>query len=83
MLILDRVGLRALLLAHELSKFDDIACDFWPELCSLHIAQFLLRLRRAVTWLNEHMRDNALLLSRNQKARAADVLKLQGGRTKW
>ena len=46
-------------------------------------AQFLLRLRRTVRWLNEHMRDNALLLSRNQKARAADVLKLEGARTKW
>ena len=46
-------------------------------------AQFLFRLRSTVRWLNEHMRDNALLLSRNQKARAADVLKLEGARTKW
>ena len=45
-------------------------------------AHVLLRLRRTVSWLNEHMRDNALLFSRNQKARAADVLKLEGTRTK-
>ena len=45
-------------------------------------AQFLLRFRRTVSWLNEHMRDNALLLWRNEKARAADVLKLEGGMRK-
>ena len=45
-------------------------------------AQFLLRLRRTVSWLNEHMRDNALLLWKNERARAADVLKLEGARTK-
>ena len=43
-------------------------------------ARFLLRLRRTVSWLNAHMLDN---VSRNQKARAADVLQLEGARTKW
>ena len=46
-------------------------------------ARFLLRLRRTVSWLNAHRRGNALSVSRNQKARAADVLQLEGARTKW
>ena len=46
-------------------------------------AQVLLCLRRTVIWLNENMRHNALLLSRNQKARAADVFKLEGAGTTW
>ena len=33
--------------------------------------------------LNAHRRDDALTVSRNQKARAADVLQLEGARTKW
>ena len=45
-------------------------------------AHFLLRLRRTVSWLNEHIRDNALLLSRNHKASPADVLIREGARTK-
>ena len=46
-------------------------------------ARFLLRLRRTVSWLNAHRRHDALTVSRNQKARAADVLQLEGARTKW
>ena len=46
-------------------------------------ARFLLRLRRTVSWLDAHRRDDALTVSRNQKARAADVLQLEGARTKW
>ena len=43
MLILDRVGLRTLLLSHELCKFHGIACGFWAELGSRHV-------KRASIW---------------------------------
>ena len=46
-------------------------------------AQLLVRFRRTVSWLNEHMLDTALLVSRNQKAWAAHEYKLEGARTKW
>ncbi len=45
-------------------------------------AQLLVRFRRTVSWLNEHMLDTALLVSRNQQAWAADVLKLEGVKPK-
>ena len=44
---------------------------------------FSTRVRNAVTWLNKNRRDELLMLSTNQKARAREVLTLKGGRTKW
>ena len=47
-------------------------------------SQFLIRLRRDVTWL-ANCRKEFLEVCNNQKARAADVLKVKpkGARTKW
>ena len=46
-------------------------------------ADFLKRLRRTVTWLNDHARNHAKSLCTNQKARARAVKKLQGARCQW
>ena len=45
--------------------------------------EFLARLRRVVTWLNDNAREEALLLCTNQKVRAKAVLKLRGAKTHW
>ena len=44
---------------------------------------FLLRLRRTVTWMNEHWSDDALALATNQKERANAVKGLVGARCEW
>ena len=46
-------------------------------------AQFLVRLRRCVAWLNDNNHEHQLYLCTNQKERAQDVLDLQGAKTKW
>ena len=46
-------------------------------------SDFLVRLRRAVAWMNENMRTELHYLCFNQKERAKDVLSLEGARTKW
>ena len=53
-----------------------------PELCESR-PDFVIRLRRTVTWLNTHRWEDGLALYTNQKVRAADVLALQGAKTKW
>ena len=45
--------------------------------------EFLARLRRTVTWLNTHCKDNLLHLATNQKERATAVQDLKGARCKW
>ena len=44
---------------------------------------FLLRLRRAVTWLNDNRADYGFELCTNQKKRAQEMLDLSGARCKW
>ena len=44
---------------------------------------FVTRLRRTVHWLNDNRAQDALSLASNQKARAKNVLELEGARTKW
>ena len=44
---------------------------------------FLLRLRRTVQWLNANQSDALLSMCINQKARAHDVMRLEGARTQW
>lgn len=46
-------------------------------------ADFLVRLRRAVAWLNSNRAEHMLYLCTNQKERAQDVLDLLGAKTKW
>ena len=46
-------------------------------------ASFLVRLRRAVAWLNANQREHGRELCTNQKLRAEDVIRLKGARTKW
>ena len=46
-------------------------------------AAFIKRLRRTVAWLNARCQAEGRKLCRNQKVRAAAVLKLQGARCKW
>ena len=46
-------------------------------------AEFLARLRRNVRWLNEHQAEALQEMCCNQKKRAADVLQLNGAKTKW
>ena len=46
-------------------------------------AEFLTRLRRTVTWLNDNERESMLYLCRNLKERADDVLENKGAKTKW
>ena len=46
--------------------------------------EFLVRLRRVVSWMNENWRDDALHLATNQKERARAVLhEVHGARTRW
>ena len=44
---------------------------------------FVKRLRRTVTWMNENWQEDALQLCMNQQQRAADVLLLKGALSKW
>ena len=44
---------------------------------------FLQRLRRVVTWMNEHTRDTLLSMCTNQKQRADEILKLEGAKSSW
>ena len=53
------------------------------SLLSAHCAEFLVRLRRTVRWLNEHQAEALQEMCCNQKMRAADVLELDGAKTKW
>ena len=47
-------------------------------------AEFLIRVRRAVNWLNERCHDDLLTLCTNQKTRAHEVVHLhEGGKSKW
>ena len=46
-------------------------------------AEFLLRLRRTVSWMNDNEKENMLRLCRNLKERADDVLENLGAKTKW
>ena len=46
-------------------------------------ADFCVRLRNAVDWLNRNRHSRLLELCDNQKERASDVLENLGGRTKW
>ena len=46
-------------------------------------AQFLVRLRRAVNWLNDTQSEMMLTLCTNQKVRAKAVKELKGARCKW
>jgi transposase len=45
--------------------------------------EFLVRLRRTVTWLNTNCREELVHLARNQKERATAVQKLKGARCKF
>ena len=46
-------------------------------------AEFLVRLRRAVAWLNDNRRDELLHLCTNQKERAQAVIDLKGAKCAW
>ncbi len=46
-------------------------------------ADFCVRLRAAVRWVNDNCRTELLEFCTNQKKRARDVLELKGSRTKW
>ena len=46
-------------------------------------ADFVARLRRTVTWMNENERDYMLRMCRNLKERADDVLENEDAKTKW
>jgi len=46
-------------------------------------ADFVKRLRRTATWMNNNAREHMRGLSRNQKKRAKQVLKLQGARCSY
>jgi transposase len=46
-------------------------------------AEFLVRLRRTVTWMNDNKKKNMLCLCRNLKERADDVIENLGAKTKW
>lgn len=46
-------------------------------------AEFLARLRRTVHWLNERQAEALREMCSNQKKRAADVLEMNGAKTKW
>ena len=43
-------------------------------------AEFITRLRRTVSWMNTNARAHMRALCRNQKKRAAEILKLSGTR---
>ena len=44
---------------------------------------FVRRLCGAAAWLNANEHDQLRLLCTNQKARAADIIRLSGTKTKW
>lgn len=44
---------------------------------------FVLRLLEGVRWINKHRKKSLEELSRNQKTRCEDCVKLGGARTKW
>ena len=44
---------------------------------------FVVRLKSAVVWLNTHHAKALEKLTKSMKARAKDVIELEGGRTKW
>ena len=44
---------------------------------------FVRRLCGAAAWLNANEHDQLRLLCTNQKARAADIIRLSGAKTKW
>ena len=44
---------------------------------------FIVRLRRTVHWMNEHARKHGRGLCRNQKKRAAQIIKLKGARCSY
>ena len=46
-------------------------------------AKFIKRLRRTVTWMNSRMRRDGHVLCTNQKARAKDIRKLSGAKSRW
>ena len=46
-------------------------------------AQFLLRLRRTVTWMNVRWQQAGKRLCRGQKKRATAVLRLKGAKCKY
>ena len=46
-------------------------------------ADFLVRLRRTVTWMNDNERANMRYLCQNLKERADDVLENEGAKTRW
>ena len=46
-------------------------------------ADFIVRLRNAVTWVNRNKREELLYHCNNQKERAAAVLWNKGARTKY
>ena len=46
-------------------------------------SEFVQRLRRTVTWLNENSSADAVSLCTNQKVRARQVKSLEGARCKW
>ena len=44
---------------------------------------FLRRLRRTVTWMNEHWRDEGRVLCTNQHVRATEVRELHGAKCRF
>ena len=46
-------------------------------------SDFVKRLRRTVNWMNPKARSHMRKLCRNQKKRAAEVIKLQGARCRY
>ena len=46
-------------------------------------AKFSKRLRRAVAWMNSRRRRDGRVLCTNQKARAKDIRKLSGAKSRW
>ena len=57
--------------------FETLPCDLESR------ADFCVRLRSAVQWLNRNRHNRLLELCDNQKERAGAVLQNEGGRTKW
>ena len=56
--------------------------DSAPASCETR-PMFLRRLRATAAWMNKHLRREAVGLCKNQKARANDVLRVQGAKGKW
>ena len=46
-------------------------------------SDFLARIRRAVTWLNENRQSELRALCTNQKDRARAVIALKGAKCRW